>query len=164
MMSLLSVPISFKEVSTSNVRNFRVNPNWTITQFIQSVGPLICREFNIEEGKLEIIEAGQYTAGIRPESAPALNFDSTKIKDKWGIKLQVAFYIRRKDYLYPEMNLNLLRQSSIPTVASIVDDCPICFETISLTSRHSCSHRICDRCHQHCLSISYTICPLCRQP
>jgi len=163
MMSLLSIPVSFKEVYTTNVRNFHVNPNWTITQFIQTIGPHICREFNVIEDNLEIIEAGQYTTGIKPEAAPALTQDTIKIKDKWGPKLQVSFYVRRKDYLYPEMNLNLIRQTP-NTVPSIIDDCPVCFENVTLTSRHTCSHTICNRCHQHCLSINYTICPICRQP
>jgi hypothetical protein len=160
MLSLLSVPVTFKEVYTTNVRNFHVNPNWTMTQFIQSVTPYICREFNVVEDSLEIIEAGQYAPGINPEAAVPLMHDTAKIKHKWGKKLNVAFYIRRKDYAYPQTNMNLTRQSS---TASVMDDCPVCLETTSVYSRHACSHNICDRCHQHCLSINYTICPLCRQ-
>ena len=156
-MSLLSVPLTFKEVYTTNTRNFHVNPNWTITQFIDSVKPHICREFNVLEDNLEIIEAGQYTPGIKPEAAAPLTQDAALMKDKWGTKLQVSFYIRRKDFEYPQLNLNLIRSSEI-----VIDDCPVCLETVSLYSRHDCSHRMCRTCHERCLSVSYTICPLCR--
>ncbi len=156
-MSLLSVPLTFKEVYTANVRSFHVNPNWTITQFIQILTPYICSEFNVLEDDLEIIEAGQYTSGIRPEAASQLTQDTTLVKDKWGLKLGVSFYIRRKDYAYPQLNLNLIRNSEI-----IVGDCPVCFETVSLYSRRGCSHRICRSCHECCLSVNYTICPVCR--
>ncbi len=158
-MSLLSIPVSFKEVYTSNVHNFDIDPNWTITQFIQTVGPVMCREFNIDEDNLEIIEAG-YTPGTRSEAAPALREEDTiKIKDKWGTKLNVSFYIRRKDYLHPELNLI----AHNPTTESFTGDCPVCLETLTLTSRHTCSHRICNSCHRQCLSNNYTICPICRQ-
>ena len=164
MLSILSVPVTFKEVYGSNSRSFHVNPNWTMTQFIDSVKPHICREFNVQEDNLEIVEAGQSAPGIRDEAAPALTQDSTiKMKHKWGTKLKVAFYIRRKDYLYPEANLNLIRQPSTSPVTYTIDDCPVCFESVALTSRHTCSHTICDICHQHCLSVNYTICPICRQ-
>ena len=165
MLSILSVPVTFKEVYSSNTRSFHVNPNWTMTQFIDSVKPHICREFNVQEDNLEIVEAGQYSPGIRPEAAAPLTQNTTiKMKHKWGRKLNVAFYIRRKDYLYPEMNLNVIRQvSTSPVAPPVIDDCPVCLETVSVTSRHTCSHTICDRCHQHCLSVNYTICPICRQ-
>ena len=162
MLSLLSVPVTFKEVYTTNVRNFHVNPNWTLTQFVQSVTPYICSEFNIHQDNLEIIEAGQYTPGIRPEAASHLTQDNTLMKDKWGTKLAVSFYIRRKDFEYPQLNLNLIRQTSTSPIASVIDDCPVCLETVSLYSTHGCSHRICRRCHERCLSVNYTICPLCR--
>jgi hypothetical protein len=161
MLSMLSIPVTFKEVYTSNSRSFHANPSWTITQFIDSVKPHISREFNVLEDNLEIIEAGQYAPGIKPEAAAPLTQDTTKMKHKWGKKLNVSFYIRRKDYAYPQSNVNLIRQTVATT--SIIDDCPICFETLTLSSRHTCSHAICDRCHQHCLSTNYTICPVCRQ-
>jgi hypothetical protein len=157
----MSIPITFKEVFTTNVREFDANPNWTITEFIETVKPYMCREFNVSEDNLEIIEAGKYVPGILPEASLPLTQDTNKIKDKWGPKLDVAFYIRRKDYQYPQLNLNLIAPN--PTTSTVTDDCPVCLETTSLYSRHTCSHRICNRCHQRCLSVSYTICPLCRQ-
>ena len=73
MMSLLSVPIQFKEVFTTNVRNFHINPNWTMSQFIETISQHICREFNIEEDNLEIVESGQFNlGGIPPEFAPVV--------------------------------------------------------------------------------------------
>ena len=159
----MSLTITFKEVFTTNICNFQVNSNWTIAEFIQTIEPHICREFNIAKENLEIIEAGQYTPGIPPEAASPLIQDSSIIKDKWGTKLEISFYVRRKDYQYPELNLNLIRQTSTRPITSVIDDCPVCLETTSLYSRHTCSHNICDNCHRHCLSVSYTICPICRQ-
>jgi hypothetical protein len=160
MLSILSVPVTFKEVYTSNVRNFHINPNWTITEFIISIRPHISKAFHINQNSLEIIESGQYNLGIKPEAAlPLIPDDTIKLKHRWGIKLDVAFYIRKKDFAYPQLNLNL----NIAT-SSIVAECPVCFETVSLHSRYGCSHGICDTCHEQCESVSYRICPLCRQP
>ena len=157
MLSILSVPVTFKEVYTSNVRNFHINPNWTITEFIQTIRPFLCRAFHINQNVLEIIESGQYNLGINPEAAPSLILDdTTKLKYKWGAKLDVSFYIRKKDFAYPQLNLS--------ATSSIIAECPVCFETVSLHSRYGCSHGICDTCHEQCESVSYRICPLCRQP
>jgi hypothetical protein len=160
----VSIPVTFKEVYTSNSCNFNVNPNWTITQFMDSVKPHICREFNIIENNFEIVEAGQYTTGVRPEAVMPLIQDTiTKMKHKWGTKLNVSFYVRKKDYVQPEITVNTIRQSSTSPFTIVIGDCPICLENVAVTSRHTCCHTICDRCHQHCLSVHYTICPICRQ-
>ena len=162
---MLSVPVTFKEVYSSNTRSFDVNPDWTMTQFIDSVKPHICREFNVQEDNLEIVEAGQYSPGTRPEAAAPLTQNLTiTMKHKWGPKLNVAFYIRRKDYSYPETNINLIRQPVTSPVTYVINNCPVCLENVYVSYRHTCYHFICDRCHINCLSSNYTICPICRQP
>lgn len=155
-MSLLSIPVEFKEVYTANSRNLHCNPNWTTTQLIEIIKPELCREFNIDKDNLEIVEARHSVEGLRLEEVTLpLSFDNTvKIKDKWGPKLDVAFYVRRKNYPYFEVN-------SGPTVLN--GDCPVCLENVALYSRHGCSHCICDRCIQKCLTVNYTMCPVCRQ-
>lgn len=153
-MSLLSIPVEFKEVYTSNSRNLHCNPNWTTRHFIEIIKPELCREFNIHKDNLEIVEAGQSVPGLRPEEVTLpLSFDNTvKIKDKWGPKLEVAFYVRRKNYPYFQLN---------PTSSN--SECPICLENMTLYSRNGCSHCICDKCIQRCLTVNYTMCPFCRQ-
>ena len=120
MMSLLSVPIVFKEVYTTNFRSFHVNPNWTISQFIETITPELSNAFEFDPSIIEIVEAGQYDHGVPPECAPALvvSDDNSYLKDKWGIKMAVAFYIRKK--------------GSVPTnlIIPVVDECPICYELV----------------------------------
>ena len=169
-MSLMSVSIEFKEVFTPNVHKLFINPNWTMFQFIETISQPICREFNIEEDNLEIIESGQYNLrGIVPELAPALLKTNTQLKNKWGRLLSgVAFYVRRKNITYPEVTLN-----TINTVVSyaelepesetfVIEDCPVCLETMPIFCRHDCSHRICNNCHNHCLRVGHLLCPICR--
>ena len=152
MMSLLSVPIVFKEVYTTNVRSLHVNPNWTISQFIETITSELSNAFELDPSIIEIVEAGQYDDGVPPEYAPALvvSEDNSRLKDKWGIKMAVAFYVRRKGSVPANLNI------------PVVDECPICYERVSLHSRYECTHRVCNPCHRRCLASNYTICPLCR--
>lgn len=146
MLSLLSIPVTFKEVYTTNTRNFHVNPNWSVTQFMDSVLPHLSTEFNLSLDVIEIVEAGQKLK----ESAPALVKTPTMLKEKWGEKLFVSFYIRKKNFVYPI------------TVNQTVDECPVCLEIVRVFTRHECSHKICDNCHNRCQQVRYTVCPLCR--
>jgi len=156
MMSLLSVPISVKEVYTCNSREFHVNPNWTISQFIQTIIPLISSAFNISTDILELVESGQYN-GSRPELHTALAGSDVRMKDKWGPKLDVAFYVRRKNIVYVEPAI-----ITNNPLHCVYEDCPVCLENRRVFQRYGCVHRICDGCFQNCLSSDYIICPVCR--
>lgn len=164
MMSLLSVPIQFKEVFTTNVCEFHVNPNWTMSQFIETISLHICREFNIEEDNLEIVESGQFNLrGIAPEFAPAILKTDTQLKDKWGRRLAgVAFYVRRKNITYSPVTLNTIHEVITYAEPFVIEDCPVCLETVPVFCRYGCSHKICNNCHNHCLRVGYQLCPLCR--
>ena len=121
---MTTIMVAFKEVYTTNVRNLIINPNWTITQFIQIVTPYICAEFNIHPDDLELISTGKYTPGIRPEAEAHLTQDDTLMKDKWGNQLEVSFYVRRKDFEHPQFNVNLNTQTfTASSIASVIDRC-----------------------------------------
>lgn len=159
MMSIQSRPINFKEVFTTNIRQLHINPHWTMIQFVESIKPHISREFNTND--FEIVEAGQYTPGIPAEAAPALQITDIRLKDKWKEDLKVSFYVRRRNFDYPQLQ-NLNTRRNINTTAIQTGECPICLETVRLISRNGCSHSVCSDCHRRCQQVNYTICPLCR--
>ena len=169
MIGLLSQPVYFKEVFTDRKLRFQINPFITIFQFINNLQPELARHFGMNENEVEIVEAGQYNLGCLPEEAPALVPSDTKLCHKWGEKLEnLAFYVRRKNYLYPqfetnrrqrEINIDPLRSNSEDIFTG---DCPICLESSLLTRRYSCTHGICGPCYQRCRTASINVCSLCR--
>jgi hypothetical protein len=168
MMSLTSIPINFKEVFTTNVRTLHINPNWTVTQFLETVRPIIEQEFNCEQQYFDIVPTGQDAPGIPAEAGSPVDLPDVRIKHIWGNNLQIAFYIRRKNVVYPQLqNLNRNLQSD-PEVNPIIiqsaflHECPVCFESSEMINRYSCSHQICTDCYYRCLNTHNTICPLCR--
>jgi hypothetical protein len=159
MMSALSRQVNFKEVWTTNICQLQIDPYWTMPQFIESIKSDISRAFNTTD--FEIVEAGQYTPGIPSEAAPALQVTDMRLKDKWKEDLNVSFYVRRRNFDYPQLQ-NLNTQRNINTSSRVVDECPVCLETVQLISRNGCSHSVCSDCHRRCQQVNYTICPLCR--
>jgi hypothetical protein len=163
MIGLRSRQISFKEVFTTRVINVHVNPFHTITQFIQTTRPLLAREFGINENEIEIVQAGQYINGNPPESAPALVPESRRLCDIWGSELAfVAFYIRRKNFVYPQIERHIRERESNNNQISYEGECPICLETTSVTRRYDCNHGVCATCYCRCQEASITVCSLCR--
>ena len=159
MMSALSRQVNFKEVWTTNICQLQIDPYWTMTEFIETISPVIAREFNTND--FEIVEAGQYTPGIPSEAAPALQITDMRLKDKWKEDLRVSFYVRRINYDYPQLqNLNIRRNINIAPLQ--IGDCPICLETVQLIPRIGCSHGVCSDCHRRCRQVNFTSCPLCR--
>ena len=160
MIGLRSRQISFKEVFTTRVINVNVNPFHTITQFIETTRPLLAREFGINENEIEIVPAGQYINGNPPESAPALVPESRRLCDIWGSELvYVGFYIRRKNFVYPELENNRTARESNQLQ---IGECPICLDSTNLIRRYRCIHGICSTCYGRCRSASINICSLCR--
>jgi len=171
----MATQVTFTEVWTSHTKQFYVNPYWTVTQFLESVSPLIKIEFNTID--FEIVETGQIIKGIVEEEAPAITNSDIKIRYKWGYDLDVSFYVRRKNYDYSK-----LRQSRInikidiltynntsinPMIINfpIVEDCPICFENIQFINNinnFGCTHNICNKCYINYLMFNYNYCPICR--
>jgi hypothetical protein len=167
MLSLLSQPVTFKEVWTTNTRELYVNPYWSITQFVQTVRPILAREFECAD--FDIVETGQDAPGIPAEAGRALELSNISLINKWGKDLRVGFYIRRRDRVYRQLeNLNQmdasLQNEMNPIISSsfATNQCPICFESVLTLTRYMCRHSICNNCYHHCLQTDYHICPVCR--
>lgn len=165
-MSLLSQTIRFKEIFTTNVKTIIVNPNWTLVQFIRIVTPILKNLFGFEQ--IEIVECGQDILGLPSELAPTLQPSNTVLKHKWGVNLNVAFYVRRKnwDYNIIENRINSDQQFSpfhqINSQNSI-NDCIVCLESLTTSGFFGCNHQICNSCIIGCLNNGHSRCPVCRQ-
>jgi hypothetical protein len=144
--------VLFKEVWTNNTTRININPNWTITQFIENVRPILAVEFNTHD--FDIIEAGQNVHNIVSETAPALEYSNIQIKNKWGDSMNVSFYIRKNN------TINHVEKDIENPL--LFDECPICYENVILLKRDDCNHRICNNCIKKCDVINYNICPVCR--
>lgn len=167
MLSLRSLPVIFKEVWTTNTRELHVNPYWSITQFVQTVRPILAREFECAD--FDIVETGQDAPGIPAEAGRPLQLSNVSLINKWGRELRVGFYIRRRDRVYRQLeNLNqmdaFLQNEINPIISNsfVTNQCPICFENVPTLTRYMCSHSICNNCYHHCLQADYLICPVCR--
>jgi len=163
MTPILYVPVSFKEVWTETVYCIHVNPYWKTQDFLDEVKNHI-RDLGRTED-FEIVEAGQDTwilEGLPAELAPSVQYSNRKIKDIWGKSMNVAFYLRRKNFDYQGMRQT---EQTEQTDRDVENECPICYEVSStLQERYSeCSHRVCNNCYNLCCLQGYFICPLCRR-
>jgi hypothetical protein len=174
-MSLMAIQVIFTEVWTTHSRKIYVNPYWTVTQFLESIKPLIKNEFYTND--FEIVETGQIIKGIASEEAPAVRNSEIKIRDKWGYNLDISFYVRRKKYDYSKLrklsinkNIDELKDINTPINPMIinfpiVEECPICFENmqfINNINNFSCTHHICNNCYVNYKILNYNRCPICR--
>ncbi len=169
MLGLRSRPINFKEVFTVRTLQFQINPYFTVTQMIETLRPSLAVQFNINSDDIEIVESGQYTPGGLAEAAPGLEPSNRRLCDIWGEELRnVSFYIRRKNFMYPqiernrrerEQNLTNINENEIITS---IGDCPICLESTTIFRRYSCSHGVCSVCYERCRTASIHTCSLCR--
>jgi hypothetical protein len=101
-----AIKVNFKEVWGENVKGYFINPEWTTRQMLVRVTPLIETDFNISN--FELVLCGQ-DIPIMELGTPLPINDNTVIKrDILGPEMrQIAFYIRRLNYQYPQMaNLN----------------------------------------------------------
>lgn len=153
-MSLLSIPVSFKEVFKKEIRHLHLNPNWTTQQMLETIVPIIARQLNMREEDVEIVEVNCLQKPS--ELGPALTKTQQKLKELWTSELDVAFYVRNKNQDYSVLNASAME--------TITGECPICIEIKILYIRHHCSHRLCNECYRQCENNGYQICPLCRQP
>jgi hypothetical protein len=176
-MSLMAIKVTFTEVWTTHSKQFFINPYWTVTQFLESIKPLIKNEFYTND--FEIVETGQIIKGIASEEAPAITNSEIKIRNKWGYNLDISFYVRRKNYDYSKlrqlsMNITIDALKDINTPINpmiinfpIVDDCIICFENmqfINNINNFGCIHNICNNCYVNYRILNYNNCPICRRP
>ena len=152
MLGLLSRPVEFKEVFTNKTIICHINPYLTISQFIETIRPILASQFSINENDIEIVESGQYALGI-PEMAPKLEPSLIQLCNRWGEKLhQLSFYVRKQNYSYPQMQIQLFDGT-----------CPICLDTTTLSRRYQCSHGVCLPCYRRCNnSLPNNNCSICR--
>jgi hypothetical protein len=150
MLGLLSRPVEFKEVFSDKKITLHVNPYFTISQFIETIRPILASQFNINENDIEIIESTQLTI---PEMGLALKPSFIQLCNKWGNTLSnLCFYVRKKNYSYPQLQIQMFE-----------DICPICLETTYLSRRYKCSHGICIPCYQQCTNtLTNNSCSICR--
>ena len=166
-MSLTGIPVTFKEVFTTNTFTFPINPGWTVTQFLETMRPHLRRVFNMSA--IDIVESGQDAPGIPAEAGAPLQPSSICLKNKWGEGLHIAFYIRNRNRVYPELeNLNTnthhLESDINPIIILSAQhiECPICLTDAPTLQRFQCRHGVCNNCYYTCSQNGYTICSVCR--
>lgn len=152
-------PVYFKQAWTANTCVIPVNPEITVGQFMEFVYPTLSLQFNIQQEIIELVETGKVSETIiASEAADPLIYSDKKLKYLWGETLrEAAFYVRKKNHEYPQLNLLIERRT-----IQREDECPICYQQTTVTRRYNCIHRVCDNCHNRCLSNNYNICSLCR--
>jgi hypothetical protein len=97
-----TVPVNFKEVFSTNVKTYQVNPAWTTRQLFENVRDQILIDF--ETSNFELVLCGQEV--IVPEMAPALTIsDNLTLKnDIFGPEMRIiSFYVRKVNHQYPQM-------------------------------------------------------------
>jgi hypothetical protein len=143
--------ISFKEVFTTNKREYSINPYWTLEELYRNVGPQISADFGINENELDLVDTcNSYIilVGLPVETYPTLPKSSvTLVKDLWGIRMEyLAMYVRRS-------NNYLLREQG---------QCMVCLEDKLLEPYYVCGHKMCPHCYANCLLCNRKFCPMCR--
>jgi len=152
--TLQTFPVYFKQAWTTNTHIIPVYPELTITEFIETVKPLLSIHFSIEIDNLELIEAGS----IGSETAEPLVESNKKMREVWGNNLNNAsFYVRIKNYEYPQAEHQRQRR-----IIETTDDCPVCMQYTNVIRRYGCIHRICSECYNGCLLNNIVSCPVCR--
>lgn len=155
--SLLSIQVKFTLLYSDNTRYIYINPNWTIKQIYESIDPIIKQVFGINDFIL-IEQYKNIDSLFFPKEAQMhlnkYNTNYQKIKEIWTDKLNVSFYVKDLNAIYPQLlEQNILFQNNI--------SCPICFEIGYLCNRYGCSHYLCDQCYIKCCK--HDGCPFCRQ-
>ena len=90
----MSISVYFKEIFTTNTRNYLVDPNWSTSELNDMLKNRIPVDFNIDS--YEIVETCQHIEGIPAEYAPALAIsDNILLRNLFGNFEYTAFYIRR---------------------------------------------------------------------
>jgi hypothetical protein len=155
MLSLQGVSIPFKEVWSSEIKCVRVNPHWTVEQFVWTVKPVLQQLFRLENYEIDIVPINNIYCllhHIIPELAPALKETSIPIRRAWGQRLDVMFYVRRRKYYYPQLaELNITR-----------GECLVCTNDSLIRCHYYCQHRICEECYCKIIQVNNR-CPECRQ-
>ena len=142
--------ITFKEVYTSNTREYSISSDWTLEELYRNVGPQISTDFGINQNEIDLVDTcNSYItfAGLPVETYPALpRTNATFIKDLCGVNMEhLAMYIRKSN--------NIIREQG---------QCMVCLEDKILEPYYTCGHKMCAQCYSNCLLCNRKFCPMCR--
>jgi len=144
------ISVNFKQVYSSSVVQLDVSPEWTCTEFVAHLTPLLASHFNIPNIEIVALNPLAYE-NIEPEEAPAfVPHTNIKIKDKWfpNELIELTFYVRELVIVPQNNNDNI---------------CGVCLEPVPLDTWFGCQHQFCEDCYANCLHFHHTTCPICRQ-
>ena len=161
--------IYFKLVFTTNSQHYLINPLWTVTQFIEIMRPVVCRDFNLEN--CEFVDTHQQI--IPSENGAALIYqNNVTLASKYGDDLtNLAFYIRSIAAPLVETQTTSASSGSqqddtqthstvVSGVPSLQLRCVICMtrqrNILFTPCRHMC-------CCSECAHNNIHACPICRQ-
>ena len=102
------ISVYVKLALTTQTKNYVVNENWSLTEFIEYIKTNAMEDFLIndvnantfnetsQETKIEyvVVEAGQHAEGLRDEDAPELTNSDITLQEKYQNLSQIAFYVR----------------------------------------------------------------------
>ena len=155
MFSMQSIPVAFQEVWSNDIKYIRINPHWTLEQMIWSVKSVVKKIFRLENYDIDIVPINQVyniLHGIIPELAPKLvEINNIPIRNIWGKRLDIHFFVRRKNYAYPRLaDLNVK-----------IDDCECCIGETYVRKHYKCNHQMCEGCF--CKeNMKSKLCPICK--
>lgn len=149
------ISISFKEVYTANIREYKISPEWTTEELYNNLGDKLSDEFNINLSELELIDNLSRSNDMPIETNKAIPYSSvTKLWHLWGHQLKnLSMYIRKKNTILPEEIQNIIDE---------LGECMVCFNERRIKIHYQCIHRLCDNCYSGCISHNIITCPMCR--
>lgn len=154
-MPLLDVPVSFKELFTTKVSIININPNFTVSQMLDTYSDIIKYMFDCEN--FILIPTNQViNETFPPETGYVLERSNKRLRDLYGNKLDVSFYVKDLNKEYQQLSeKNILYKKS---------ECFVCFDEKYLCNRFGCQHFICDICYDRCSRTNRKKgCPQCSQ-
>ena len=154
MFSMQSIPVAFQEVWSNDIKYIRINPHWTLEQMIWSVKSVVKKIFRLENYDIDIVPINQMyniLHGIIPELGPKLIESNVAIRNLWGLRLDIRFFVRRKNYVYPQLaELNVK-----------IDECECCALETYVRRHYECKHLMCETCYCKANGKS-KLCPVCK--
>jgi len=163
----------FKIPYTTQTMNYLVNPNWSLTQFIENIKIVSKNYFNIQNDNNDfiIIPTGQYNLlGIAGEEGFPLEMNDTiTLSEKFRDKIKTtAFYIKFNRTIIPEDALYnfISKPNYILLIKRYFNSvcCFICFDNkYEYFVINGCIHEVCVECYIRCRNENLLRCPLCRE-
>ena len=157
----------FKVARTSFSKIYNIPIDWKICDFITNIKEYCSQDFpgEVLTNNIEFVFVGQDPTppGQNAEDAPGLDEDDTEtFYDKYiSRNIFPAFYIRN---LETDDTRNERTRTRRPSQEEEnVPSCIICLEENIPRLRLQCSHELCVRCFNTCLSYGQHRCPLCRR-